>query len=93
MGEGWGQRFFNRARGQGPAPQERPGRNSDVNDAMWPICSPIKARRGTKEAILAVAASMLTAIDFMRRNRVPYRDLGSPHFDERQHHLPPPQVA
>lgn len=44
----------------------------------------LKARRGAKKAILAVAASMLTAIYVMLRDRVPYRDLGPQHFDERQ---------
>lgn len=43
----------------------------------------IKARRGAKKAILAVAASMLTAIYFILRDRVPYRDLGPQHFDAR----------
>lgn len=41
----------------------------------------IKARRGAKKAILAVAASMLTAIYFMLRDQVPYKDLGAKHFD------------
>jgi transposase len=44
----------------------------------------LKARRGAKKAILAVAASMLTAIYFMLRDGVPYRDLGPQHFDARQ---------
>jgi transposase len=44
----------------------------------------IKARRGAKKAIIAVAASMLTAIYFILRDGVPYRDLGPHHFDERQ---------
>jgi hypothetical protein len=41
----------------------------------------IKARRGAKKAILAVAASMLTAAYFMLRDGVQYIDLGSDHFD------------
>jgi transposase len=41
----------------------------------------IKARRGPKKAILAVAASMLTAIYYMIRDGVEYRDLGAAHFD------------
>ena len=41
----------------------------------------IKARRGAKKAILAVAASMLNACFFMLRNGVDYQDLGSVHFD------------
>lgn len=41
----------------------------------------IKPRRGSKKAILAVAASMLNACYFMLRDDVDYRDLGSDHFD------------
>jgi transposase len=40
----------------------------------------IKSRRGAKKAILAVAASMLTAVFFMLRDRVAYKDLGADHF-------------
>jgi transposase len=43
----------------------------------------IKARRGAKKAILAVAASMLTAAYFMLRDGVAYHDLGGQHFDRR----------
>ena len=43
----------------------------------------IKARRGAKKAILAVAASMLTAAYFMLRDGVGYADLGVDHFDRR----------
>jgi transposase len=41
----------------------------------------IRARRGAKKAIVAVAASMLTAVYYILRDRVPYRDLGPAHFD------------
>jgi transposase len=41
----------------------------------------IKSRRGAKKAILAVAASMLTAAFYMLRDGVPYADLGAQHFD------------
>ena len=41
----------------------------------------MKSRRGPKEAILAVAASMLTAIYFMLRDGVDYRELGANYFD------------
>jgi transposase len=41
----------------------------------------VKSRRGSKKAILAVASSMLTAIYFMIRDGVDYRDLGASHFD------------
>lgn len=40
----------------------------------------IKHRRGAKKAILAVAASMLTAAYFMLRDGVIYEDLGPHHF-------------
>ena len=43
----------------------------------------IKARRGAKKAIIAVAASMLTAMYHMLKNRVPYKELGLQHFDQR----------
>jgi transposase len=41
----------------------------------------LKARRGAKKAIMAVAASMLQACYFMLRDGVPYLDLGPDHFD------------
>jgi transposase len=41
----------------------------------------IKARRGAKKAILAVAASMLTAAFHMLRDGTEYNDLGANHFD------------
>lgn len=43
----------------------------------------IKARRGAKKAIVAVAASMLTAAWHMLTHRVPYNDLGAAHFSHR----------
>ena len=43
----------------------------------------LKARRGAKKAILAVAASMLGACYSMLRDGVPYRDLGAEHFARR----------
>ena len=43
----------------------------------------IKSRRGPKKAILAVAASMLTAAHHMLKDSVDYRDLGADHFDRR----------
>lgn len=43
----------------------------------------LKARRGPKKAILAVAASMLTAAYYMLRDGVEYRDLGPDHFERR----------
>jgi len=41
----------------------------------------LKAKRGPKKAIVAVAASLLTAVYFMLRDDVPYRDLGVHYFD------------
>jgi transposase len=41
----------------------------------------IKSRRGPKKAIMAVAASMLTAAYYMLRDDVDYRDLGTDYFD------------
>jgi transposase len=42
----------------------------------------LKARRGPKKAILAVAASMLTAVYVMLRDGVEYRDLGNRFFTD-----------
>jgi len=44
----------------------------------------IKSRRGPKKAILAVAASILTAAYHMLRDDADYRDLGTDHFDRRE---------
>jgi transposase len=41
----------------------------------------IKSRRGPKKAIMAVAASMLTAAYYILRDDVDYRDLGIDYFD------------
>lgn len=43
----------------------------------------LKPRRGAKKAILAVAASILTAIWHMLKHDVDYRDLGADHFTRR----------
>lgn len=43
----------------------------------------LRARRGPKKAIIAVAASMLTAAYYILRDGVPYKDLGSEHFTRR----------
>jgi len=43
----------------------------------------IKARRGPKKAIMAVAASILTAIYHMLKDGTMYKDLGRNHFDRR----------
>jgi transposase len=41
----------------------------------------IKSRRGPRKAIVAVAASILTAAYFMLRTRTAYHDLGADHFE------------
>jgi len=43
----------------------------------------LKSRRGAKKAILAVAASMLTAAYHMLKKGVEYKDLGPDHFTRR----------
>jgi transposase len=43
----------------------------------------LRARRGPKKAIIAVAASMLTAAYHILRDAVPYKDLGPEHFTRR----------
>lgn len=43
----------------------------------------LRARRGAKKAIVAVAASMLTAAYHMLKNGVAYQDLGADHFTRR----------
>ena len=43
----------------------------------------LRARRGAKKAILAVASSMLTAAYHMLKNAVAYQDLGAAHFTRR----------
>ena len=43
----------------------------------------LRARRGPKKAVLAVAASILTAAYFLLRDQVPYCDLGGQYFARR----------
>ena len=45
----------------------------------------LRARRGPKKAVLAVAASILTAAYYLLRNEVPYRDLGPLYFARLDH--------
>jgi hypothetical protein len=42
-----------------------------------------RSRRGPKKAIVAVAASILTAAYHMLKNGILYQDLGANHFDQR----------
>ncbi|MDR6496730.1 transposase [Paraburkholderia terricola] len=50
------------------------------NSYLFAQFTRIKARRGSKKAIIAVAASMLTAAWHMLRNGVEYADLGADYF-------------
>lgn len=43
----------------------------------------LRARRGEKKAICAVAASILTAVYHILKNGTPYQDLGADHFQRR----------
>jgi transposase len=43
----------------------------------------LKTRRGPKKAVVAVAASILTAAYYILRDQVPYQDLGADYFDRR----------
>jgi hypothetical protein len=43
----------------------------------------LRSRRGAKKAIMAVAASMLTAIYHMLTDGTGYHDLGRDHFERR----------
>lgn len=63
-----------------PAP---PGRSWAYLRALY---GRLKARRGRKKAIGAVAASMLTAVYYMLRDGVTYRELGETFFDRRDPH-------
>jgi transposase len=44
----------------------------------------LRARRGARKAVVAVAASMLTAAYFMLRDGAEYHDLGPDHFHRRE---------
>ena len=46
----------------------------------------LRARLGHKKAVAAVAASLVTAIYYMLRDGVPYRDLGPEHFSRADRH-------
>jgi transposase len=45
----------------------------------------LRARRGPKKAVVAVAASMLTAIYYILRDGVEYRELGGHYFERLDH--------
>ena len=86
---------MNESAGKRLSSRIRPGApwlKSTLVQAAWPAvrtkCSylraqfhRLKSRRGPKKAIVAVAASMLTAVYYILKNHVPYRDLGLDHYD------------
>ena len=43
----------------------------------------LKSRRGSKKAVVAVAASIITAVYYMLHNEIPYRELGADYFHQR----------
>ena len=86
MNESAGKRLSSRIR------HGAPWLKTTLVQAAWPAvrtkCSylraqfhRIKSRRGPKKAIIAVASSMLTAVYYILKDHVPYRDLGSEHYD------------
>lgn len=86
MDESAGKRMSNRTR------QGAPWLKTVLVQAAWPAATKrnsyfraqfqrLKARRGPKKAIVAVAASILTAAYHMLRTGAEYHDLGADHFD------------
>lgn len=86
MDESAGKRMSNRTR------QGAPWLKTVLVQAAWPAAAKrnsyfraqyhrLKARRGPKKAIVAVAASILTAAYHMLRTGAEYHDLGADHFD------------
>ena len=43
----------------------------------------LKSRRGPKKAVVAVVASIITAVYYMLHNEIPYRELGADYFHQR----------
>jgi transposase len=86
LDESAGKRLSNRTR------RGAPWLKTVLVQAAWPASTKkdsyfraqylrLKARRGPKKAIVAVAASILTAAYHMLRNGAEYHDLGADHFD------------
>jgi transposase len=65
------------------AGQRRLGCSQDQGHLPAGAVQRLRARRGAKKAIIAVAASMLTAAFHILRESVPYKDLGPEHFTRR----------
>ena len=53
----------------------------------------LKARRGPRKAIMAVAAAILTAVYWMLRRGVAYTDLGADHFNRIEPNLALPHAS
>ena len=62
------------------------GRDPEERKLSSGAVSALKGRRGPKKAIVAVAASMLTAAYFMLRNEKDYHDLGGRYLADRDKH-------
>ena len=65
-----------------------PGRPHERRDSYYGAqFKRLRAKRGPKKAICAVAASMLTAIYHMLRDGTHHQDLGADHFDRRSNEV------
>jgi len=53
------------------------------NTYLWAQFLRLKSRRGPKKAILAVAASILTAAFYILKDGVTYHELGADYFERR----------
>src|SRR6516164_177854 len=73
------------AKGKGTSGSNREVESTDAPERGGLLRSflRIKARRGPKKAIMAVAASILTATYHMLKDGTLYQDLGSNHFQTR----------
>ena len=65
------------------AGQRRLGRGQDEGHYLQAQFQRLRARRRAKKAIIAVAASMLTAGCHILRDSLPYKDLGTGYFTRR----------
>jgi transposase len=90
LDESAGRRLSNRTR------RGAPWLKTVLVQAAWPASTKkdsyfraqflrLKARRGPKKAVVAVAASILTAAYHMLRTGAEYHDLGADHFDRLAH--------
>ena len=64
------------------APKLRQSQNcTPIHSHLRALFGRLKARRGPRKAIIAVAAAILTSAYWMLRRGVAYTDLGPDHFD------------